>query len=314
MKRTLLVYASAFLLLGCSSGIDYTETDFTDNRSGNTVYPAFEAGFEKVETKTFVDDGLKIHWDADDRLSIFFQYAINTQYRFKGEQGANAGKFEVVDGPSSATGNELSANYAVYPYNSTTTISDDGTITLTMPEEVFFGDNSFGLNSNTMVAVTKSVSDKFLTFKNVGGFLVLKFYGKGTIASIKLSSRAGEKIAGKADVSIEYGEAPLISLDQELGTENIILNCGDGVTVGESPESATAFWFVIPPVTFTDGFAITLTDIKGAQASFNARNERIVSRNAVTRMSALKIDFSGNEPVVFSENGIDGLDETDFEW
>ena len=312
MNKLVVLLASALLTFGCVSAI--SETDIADSQDGSagSVLPVFQAGFENVQTKTSVDGNMHLSWTADDRLTIFYKSTSNVQYRFKGETGDNAGRFEAVD-DSPAAGNALGANYAVYPYSSTTFISDGGVITLTLPAEEAYGEDTFGVNANTMVAVTKNTSDLFLHFKNVCGYLVFKFHGVGTISSITLSGRGGETLSGEASVTAAYGDVPTLSIHEGTGTGSIVLKSEDGIAIGESADKATTFWFVVPPVTFSNGFSITVTDINGASASFQTAKEMVIPRNSLTRMAALKVDFSSTPPV-FDNSGIDTLDETEFEW
>lgn len=311
MNKLVVLLASALLTFGCVSAIG--ETDDADSQDNSTgVLPVFKAGFEDMLTRTSVDSNLHLSWTADDRLTIFYMNTSNAQYRFDGETGDNSGSFEPVGTPPSP-GNELAANYAVYPYSPATAISNDGVITLTLPSEEAYGENSFGVNANTMVAVTENTSDFFLRFKNVCGYLVFKFYGVGTISSITLTGRNGEKLAGEADVTAVYGGVPSLSIHEGTSTETIVLKSEEGVTIGESADKATTFWFVVPPVTFSNGFSITVTDVNGASASFQTTKQMVISRNSLSRMAGLMVDFSTTPPT-FDSNGIDALDESDFEW
>ena len=312
MNKLFVSLASVLLALGCTSSISDSAPDVSPEDPAGNGLPVFEAGFESMPTRTYVDSDMHLHWTADDRLSIFFKNTSNLQYRFSGNTGDVSGSFKAVDG-STPTGDALETNYAVYPYSATTSITEGGVITLTLPAVEAYGENSFGVDANTMVAVTKSPSSFFLPFKNVCGYLTFKFYGIGTVSSIALSGNDGEKIAGVATVTAEYGEAPSLSLHEETATGMVTLDCGEGVTLGETSETATVFWFVIPQVTFSKGFSVTVTDINGASATFKTTKERVIQRSSVSRMAGLAIDFSTTPPT-FDNNGIDALEEDEFEW
>ena len=61
-----------------------------------TNEPEFYAtieGSNNPDTRVFVDDHLRVLWNADDRVSIFNRTTYNRQYRFTGADGANAGSF-----------------------------------------------------------------------------------------------------------------------------------------------------------------------------------------------------------------------------
>lgn len=312
MNKFSVLLASALLTCGCVSSIGETDTTGQKEEPAVSSLPVFKAGFEDMSTKTYVDGNNHLHWTSDDRLTIFHANTSNVQYRFCGNTGDNSGSFDPVDG-SYPDGETIGANYAVFPYSSTTSINRDGVIILTLPSKESYGENSFGVNANTMVAVTENTSDFFLPFKNVCGYIVFKLYGIGTIASITLSGNEGEKLAGKATVAAAYGEAPSTVLDESNCTDTILLDCGEGITIGDSSETATTFWFVVPQVTFSKGFSILVTDTNGATANFKTLKERVITRNSLTRMAALSVDFSTTPPA-FNSNGIDALDESDFEW
>ena len=96
------------------------------------------------ETKVYVDGSatnLKMHWDAEDQLSIFNKNTLNHQYQFAGETGDIAGYFTSVSDPA-GTGNDLDLIYAVYPYQESMTISDEGVLNLTIPAEQAYLDGS----------------------------------------------------------------------------------------------------------------------------------------------------------------------------
>ena len=136
------------------------------------------------------------------------------------------------------------------------TISQSGVITATLPAEQSYAENSFGQGDNAMVAVTKNTDDTFLKFKNVGGYLELWLYGEDvTVKSITLTGNNEEKLSGTATITSTYGSEPTISMANNA-TPTITLNCGEGVKIGTSAETATAFWLVVPPTTFESGFTI----------------------------------------------------------
>ena len=85
-----------------------------------TVPPQAEVFYATTEgqeedTKVFLDENLKIRWDADDRISIFRKDVGNNEYRFAGVTGDNAGYFEEAWTGAAATGAAVPYNYAVYP-------------------------------------------------------------------------------------------------------------------------------------------------------------------------------------------------------
>ena len=253
--------------------------------------PNLSAGFAESATKTYVENNKYLRWHEDDRLTAFYGNALNRQYKFNGSTGANSGTFSLVPNGELGTGNTLNAIYAVYPYDETATITDEGVISLTLPATQLYAENSFGKNANTMIAVTENLEDTFLAFKNACGYLKLKLYNADgvRIKSIEIKGNNGEKIAGKATATMEFGGEPSLVMADDT-TESITLDCGDGVLLGTTAETATEFWFVVPETTFEGGVTISVKDELGGKFEKSTTNKVIISRNEIQPMVALNAD------------------------
>ena len=164
----------ALIVSGCSNHEEL------ENLESSSTPKVFTASFEQNKSRTYLEND-KLHWNKGDLITVFDGYTYNSQFKFDGQTGDNSGTFsEVSSGnkPAYSTGNSLNANYAIYPYASTMTISQSGVITATLPANQSYAENSFGQGDNTMVAVTKDTDDTFLKFKNAGGYLELWLYGE----------------------------------------------------------------------------------------------------------------------------------------
>lgn len=256
----------------------------------------FHAEFAEENTRTFVDEKVRLLWTEGDLLTIFTS-TLNRKYQFDGETGDNSGTFSEIATSQFGTGNSISANYAVYPYSSSNKINNDEVITLSLPATQQYAENSFGQDANTMVAVTSGPNDYFLPFKNVGGFLRLRLYGEGvTVKSIELKGNNSEKIAGKATVTAKYGQNPELDMCDDA-TESITLDCGDGVALGATAAEAKDFWIVVPPTTFSKGFTITITDTAGATMEKSTTKSYVVERNVLKSMTAFEVEtIDANTP------------------
>ena len=285
MRRYFSLLCILALLVGCYN---------TDEQLINEPIPSedriFTASFEQNDTRTYVEEGNLLRWNEGDQITIFDSNTLNQQYQFDGETGDNGGTFSKVNNPF-GTGNDLNCHYAVYPYNKDIKITETGVITANLPAEQSYAENSFGLGANTMVAVTKDVDDTFLKFKNVGGYLKLQLYGENlTIKSITLTGNNHEKIAGKATITPAYEQAPTLAMSDDA-TTSITLDCGDGVKIGTTEETATAFWIVVPPTTFEEGLTITVTEIDGELFTKSTSNAIVVERNIIKPMAAFEVEI-----------------------
>ena len=283
-----LVATLLFTMVGCVEGLH--ESGMTETSS--EILPNLTAGFAEGETRTYVENGKYLRWHEDDRLTAFYGNTLNRQYKFNGATGDNSGSFSYVASGNLETGNALDRIYAVYPYDETATITDDGQISLTLPAVQTYAENTFGRGANTMLAVTENLEDTFLPFRNVCGYLKLKLYNAdgATIKSIEVKGNGDEKIAGAATATIAFGDVPQLTMADDA-TTTITLDCGEGVALGATAEAATEFWVVIPETTFESGITITVTDTEGGIFEKSTTKKVFIERNAVQPMAALSAEF-----------------------
>ena len=282
-KLTFILGALLILFCGCSTFEEYV-TD-TINEDLKDLYASFEE-----DTRTYVENNKYLHWHEDDRLTIFYGNTLNRQYKLNGAADDNSATFSFVPSEESGTENSFNNIYALYPYNPDVRITEEGVITLTLPAEQTYAENSFGRGANTMLAVTENLEDTSLTFKNACGYLKLKLYNsKGvTIQSIEVKGNNDEKIAGATTATIVFGEVPELTLSDDAST-SVTLNCGEGVTLSKTADTATEFWIVLPVTTFANGLTITVTATDGKRFEKSTTNEVIIERNVIQPMAALEV-------------------------
>ena len=159
MKHLIYIFSVLFVLVSCSKVEQQLQ-------KVNKDAPVFTTSFEDYvlddKTKTYLDEKVKLLWHEADEISIFTS-TLNQKYLFDGVTGDNSGIFTMVStGGQFGTGNEVSRNYAVYPYNAATKMNNSEEILLTLPTVQEYAQNSFGRGANTMVAVTSGLNDYFL--------------------------------------------------------------------------------------------------------------------------------------------------------
>ena len=252
---------------------------------GDNVFYASLESYSEPDTKVYLDDNIKILWDKEDQISIFNKTNKNQQFEFDGETGDNAGNFYHVSTPGGLE-EPLSYICAVYPYKNTTTINKEGVLTLELPAVQAYRDGSFGPGANTMVSAT---DNNLLKFKNVGGFLVLKFYGENvSVASVTLEGNNGELLSGKAKLTPAVGSIPTITMERNAG-KTVSITCDTPVQLNAKKEDATMFWMVVPPTGFTKGFKLTVTDTEGNTFVKETSANLSIARNGVLRISPIRV-------------------------
>lgn len=288
MKKTrisILVLAGLLILGGCvkenfevpavrtveAGSIDYDAPAFTAQAPGSD------------ETRTSIGTDKKITWTADDRISVFSASTTNFQYTFTGNTGDAAGTFNKI-AASYPEGASLSTNYAVYPYSASNTINDEGVISVTLTSTQSYSQKSFGAGTNIMTAVTSSTSDRSLKFKNAGGYFVVKLYGDATVESIVLTSTAGEKLSGGADIAFSAEGTPSLTMHPNASS-SVTLDCG-GVKLSDSSSKPTEFWFVLPPTTISQGFEIQVV-CSGSSFAHHITTSGSIRRNGIISSSPI---------------------------
>ena len=289
MKRIALYLGIVVAALVASCSIQ--EEDYQVPEQDDVI---FYASFEQPSegTRVYANKELYLRWTADDRVSIFDKNTYNQQYKFLGETGDNSGGFNRVDAAEFVTGNPIPHVVSVYPYQEATEITEEEVLTLTLPAEQHYAENTFGLGANTMVSVS---SDNVLLYKNVGGYLVIKLYGEGvSVSSITLKGNNSEKLAGKATVTMPVDGDPSVEMASEATTE-ITLICETPVQLGANAEESTEFWFVVPPVTFDKGFTVSITKTSGSVFEKSTSKSVTIERNHLSKMSPIEVE--GGNPV-----------------
>ncbi len=300
MRRFFTIFAVLFAFVGCSQ-------DDVVTPNAPIEKPTYYASFADAEadSRTYLDENFMLLWHNDDRISLFAT-TYNEEYAFADATGSNSGAFNAVDKDSYVTGNAISTTYAVYPYNAANAISNSEILTIHFPAEQSYAEDSFGRGANTMVAAAQSSSSKLLPFRNAGGYMMLKLYGENkTVKSIELKGNNEEVISGAATAEAKYGYLPLITMGTE-GGKSITLTCENAVELGATEAEATTFWIVVPPITFEEGFTITVTDADGGTYTKSTSKPTTINRNEIKSMSALAPTFTGE-----TENpGIQEVPET----
>ena len=289
MKKIISILGVVSLFAACTAELDttpeITEEQAPITKEAPVLYASIEEG---AETKVYLDENYKVLWHADDRISVFNKDTYNLQYRFDGNTGDNSGTFSEVPDGLLHTSNDIENLYAVYPYNASTSISNTSVLTVNFPAAQTYSADSFGRGANTMVAVTDGNN---LQFKNACGYLMFKLYGTDVkVKTVSLRGNNNEKIAGEATITMPLGGTPTVAMSGSA-TEEIVLTCTDAVTIGTSSSDYTEFWFALPPVSFTKGFTLTVTDEDGGYFSKSTYSPVEIVRSYAKKMAPIQVDY-----------------------
>lgn len=299
--KFLVVFFTTLAFVGCQTDILTSEPELP-----STQYE-FIASTEifNPETKTSLTSENTIVWNKGDKLAIFQGANIPDTYQVKDDcHGKSEGAFSLVNDNSGdingefVSGMEIPANIAVYPYDkdircSGVTISDETktaayTISnVIIPANQVYTEDSFPQGAFTMVAVTESLGDHNLKFRNVLGALKLQLCGTCTVKSIEIKGNNEEEIAGLAEIIVQKGtKVPQISTLTKA-SKSITLDCGNGVSLNSL--EPTEFMIAIPPTSFIGGFTITVIDTEDNKMPIKAYASNEIQRSTILKMTEVSI-------------------------
>ncbi|MBP5521217.1 MAG: hypothetical protein J6X82_02210 [Bacteroidales bacterium] len=272
MKLLRIILPTALLLLSACS----KQQDISGSKD------IIEATFEEASgTKVYIDGEYKQHWNADDRITVFKGGGAGREYRFMGADGDKEGSFESIGEGEGGSG-EI---FAVYPHSANTSLSGEA-LNIDFPSTQTYIGPGFAPGASPMAART---DDNHLTFKNLCGALVLRLWGTGAVARITLQGNNSEPLAGRLEVLCPDGAPQVQVLSQDALTE-LTLICSPSVAVGDTPENATEFWFILPPATFEKGFTATVFDDAGRSFQAVSAKRIGIERSKVLKMTPVRIE------------------------
>lgn len=299
-KRMCQIAVIAFAIIGCQK----TEIG---NYEKITVASDFRGEVEGLlETKTTLDKNNNVRWSEGDQVIIFNGSTLGGKYQITEDSvGETSAGFEYIEDAVGGfvSGSDIDHNIAFYPFSSKVKCAkgDDKEPTesyeltkITLPSVQEYFADSFGQETFPMVAVTSSVSDYRLTFKNVLGGMKLQLKGVCTVASITVKGHAEEPLAGTAGI-LAYvdGSAPELFLNDDAVT-SVSLDCGnDGVEL--NAEIPTDFIIALPPTVFKSGFSVVIKDVKGDEMTVKTSKENVVYRSSLLRMPVIDVTLSAYE-------------------
>ena len=274
MKRIFGAIAGfALLLCSCS---EISEQDVQDRAS------YFTAELEPVgtSTRTYLDEYYSVVWNNGDYLDVFEKSSAPVRYRFSGADGSTGGALtRDPENTDAVAGDAVSRYYAVFPHENAGMDSQEKIIA-TIHDEQTYSEYSFGPTDNLMVAASTGTS---FSFKNVGGWVVLKLYGEGAVSKITLKGNANEIIAGRVKISFDENGIPTTEPQPRqsgLWRREIALSFPAGpVALGPTKDEATEFWFMLRPVELPSGLTFVVTDPSGRTFEKAVPKSYTVNRN-----------------------------------
>lgn len=279
------LFLSAFLVLACLSACQKNEMS-APVAKGEVLYATIE---DVASTRTVKDENNNISWSEGDQIIAFMNSTLGVKYQvLPSSVGKTSASFEEVSTGGLNAGTELDHIVAYYPYDEgIECMKDDGNYKLNVifPIDQNYAENSFGKDSFPMVAIS---IDNNLTFKNIGGAIKLQLKGLQKIICVRLEGKSNEKLSGNAQVKVfPGGDKPVIEM-ADYAFSYMCLYCREGVQLNEM--TPTEFILSVPPVIFSKGFTVTITDSYGQDYVIDTDKANTVYRSSLLVMPPVVLD------------------------
>ena len=293
MRKLLLMVCALFGFMAC------TQNPIEEQSAIRTDAPeTIRVGFEDDETRIQLNEAQKTVWTKGDQVSVFYKSDANQKWEYRGETGERVAELYRVDAGTASS----KMNYVVlaYPYSTDYVLSTaSGNIEATLPATQHYAEGSYGVGNNLMVSQSEFTQ---FSLKSVCGWLKLQLTGDGEVVkSIKFRGNDGEQVAGLIYVDTATAEATLAS---EMGSSDdnnaggnlvfddtilreVALDCGEGVTLGAEP---TAFYIVLPPQTFAEGFTVDINCWGYQPMNISTSNAISIERNHIQPMTSVEFN------------------------
>ncbi len=277
MKKSFIYIAALALIAACNK-----PESLVPSQESNIITAQIE---QEPATKTYMDAHNNIRWSEGDQIVGFMKSSLGLKYQIlPSSVGKTSASFENVSGSNGNinAGTEWDHNIVYYPYSTSIEAAKSGsnyTLDVTLPSEQTYAAESFGNGSMAMVAVSE---DNNIVFKNVLGGMKLQLKGTQKVKSITLQGNNNEKLSGAATVTA-YADETKPAITMASGASNTVtLNCGNGVQLNES--TATEFIIALPPVLFSKGFKVTVTDADSKTYTVETDKANTVMRSSLLIM------------------------------
>ena len=278
--QSMMAFAAIVSFASCSSEDNNTTIENESAVKVMTFTATQEGDEQSTRAAISTSDSKVINWESNDQISIF--------------DGTNNKQFTLTDGAGSTSGKfsgeaEQSTSYtAVYPYQSTASLSGDDVTNVTLPATQNATDNSFDKNAALMMAQSDNTT---LNFKNVVGYVKVK--PKFACSKIVLqAANSTEYLAGRGTIS--YGDGiPSIAFTSEQSTS---------ITLSGNITANTAYYIAVPAVTLSAGWSISFTDNTGDVYTRTGSNSITFKRNTIINLG----EFSrtdNNLKLTLTQNG-----------
>ncbi len=283
--QSMMAFAAIVSFASCSSEDNNTTIENESAVKVMTFTATQEGDEQSTRAAISTSDSKVINWEEGDQISIF-DGTNNKQFTLKDGKGTPNATF---------TGEALeSGSYtAVYPYQSTASLSGNDVTNVTLPATQTATDNSFDKNAALMMAQSNSNT---LNFKNVVGYVKVK----PTFNCTRIDLKAFDNSAVLAGTGTD-------SKNNRQPTRHLSLTKQYAITLRGDIKANKYYYIAVPPVTLKAGWTIQFTASDGKVYSRKGTNDITFTRNKVTNLGefATTGDYPARGDIVRADQEVD---------
>lgn len=226
-------------------------------------------------------------------------HGINIPLKLTSQKGLSYGDFE----GELPTGTDIdNQTFAVFP-NGACSSFNDGKLTIKVPDEQYYVENSFDHHANIMIGKVNKTQGKYdATFYNMMGVFQLSLTGNDEyISSITLTNKDGKPLCGNATFDANSFINGISTSMLPGGSPSLTLTCKEDVKLTSEP---TTFNFVVPVGAFEEGFDMVVKNSMGQTITKSTQKSNIVKLSTIKKMPLMDLnnfpieDFHLHNPAV----------------
>ena len=268
---------------GCRSLEDDMQSQMNASEGDNLLEAILEGKEDSRTAMSKLTSGVyKTLWSADDCIGVFID-GMDTpaQYKLINGAGATTATFKGYGSGESYV--------ALYPGNIAKGL-EGNEISLNLPSEQIYAENSFGPNSFPMVAVSNQSS---LSFRNTCSVLRISMTGHHNIKSVVFKTNDEDVyVSGPATIDVSVPLNPQLRMQRGASRE-VTLQCNG---VGLKTDQPTEFNMVLPAQIYKGGFTLTINTSTGSMTK-STTEDVVLERSQIRNLKTFtcKLD-EGLEP------------------
>lgn len=295
MKNTIIRICILLIFSACTK-------EYSVNVEEPAVTEEITAVIDDIEkaSKTSLAENNSLVWSIGDEIRVYTGAESWKSYKLKETSaGRSQGTFSLTSYKQGA--DKFYAGLVIYPATSASYVNMEAnstlySIVLNLPETQTYNKNSFASGAFPMTA-TWNLDNTPISFYNILGAIKIKLRGNKKIKSVTITGHNNESLSGKANIQARDNIPELISFTN--GKTHVTLDCGEnGVQLLEN--ESKEFIITLPPVEFSKGFNIKVTDIEGKEYIRDSWKYNKISRSSILTMPLWDFEES-DEDIIFED-------------